>query len=90
MKNNIVAEAKAEVAKKQKKEKQMKTTERTQQLKAAAAKTYAVTLNFVCEAIEAAFAYIGVTSLIHTDKTIQTGIAVTLVLLLLIVKFSKK
>lgn len=45
---------------------------------------------FACDLALASFAIIGVMSLIHTERTVQTTIAVFFVLLLLVAKSKKQ
>jgi F0F1-type ATP synthase assembly protein I len=89
-KNNIVAEVKASVAKKQKEEKTMQNQNRNENIKNAAAKAYKWTLRTICEVVEAAFAMVGIISVVHTDVRLQTGIAIFVVLLILVVRTNNK
>jgi len=70
-----------------------KTTNPTNKLsnvKDQATKLYRIALCFASDAVMAAFAIIGIMSLIHTEARIQTGLAIFFVLLLLAVKFNNK
>ena len=53
-------------------------------------KAYKVIVRYACEIVEASLAILGLMSLIHTERNIQTGIGVLFVLLLLAVKFNSK
>lgn len=59
-------------------------------VKSLANKAYKIALCGLSEAVLAAFAIIGIMSLIHTEAHVQTGIAVLFVFLLLAVKFNNK
>lgn len=81
---------KAKVKNKQDKEKRMKNDKTITAAKSFWTKAYNIALTTICEAVLAAFAIVGVMSLIHTESHVQTILAVFFVALLVIVKSSKK
>lgn len=59
-------------------------------IKSRSQKALNVGIRFICEVVEAAFAMIGIMQFIHTDTRVQTGLAIFIVLLILVVRFQKK